>query len=96
MSLPLKYLLSRLRTSSTASFSEVWPQVLIACFIASIVYNFGQYALGADAVTALFSIVNINVPKNISWILLVAVSVPLSLMYGSGDNPKGVRIVEMP
>lgn len=24
--LPLKYLLSRLRTSSTASFSEVWPQ----------------------------------------------------------------------
>ena len=53
---------------------------LIACFIASIVYNFGQYALGADAVTALFSIVNINVPKNISWILLVAVSVPLSLM----------------
>ena len=67
---------------------------LIACFIASIVYNFGQYALGADAVTALFSVVNINVPKNISWILLVAVSVPLSLMYGSGDNPKGVRIVE--
>ena len=37
---------------------------------------------------------NINVPKNISWILLVAISVPLSLMYGSGDNPKGVKIVE--
>lgn len=67
---------------------------LVACFVASIVYNFGQYALGADAVTALFSVVNINVPKNISWILLVAVSVPLSLMYGSGDNPKGVKIVE--
>ena len=33
-------------------------------------------------------------PKNISWILLVAISVPLSLMYGSGDNPKGVKIVE--
>lgn len=67
---------------------------LVACFVASIVYNFGQYALGADAVTALFSVVNINVPKNISWILLVAISVPLSLMYGSGDNPKGVKIVE--
>ncbi len=67
---------------------------LVACFVASIVYNFGQYALGADAVTALFSVVNINVPKNISWILLVAVSVPLSLMYGSGDIPKGVKIVE--
>ena len=67
---------------------------LVACFVASIVYNFGQYALGADAVTALFSVVNINVPKNIGWILLVAISVPLSLMYGSGDNPKGVKIVE--
>ena len=67
---------------------------LVACFVASIGYNFGQCALGADAVTALFSVVNINVPKNISWILLVAISVPLSLMYGSGDNPKGVKIVE--
>lgn len=67
---------------------------LVACFIASIVYNFGQYALGADAVTSLFAVVNINVPKSLSWILLVAISVPLSLMYGSGDNPKGVKMVE--
>ena len=67
---------------------------LIACFVASIVFNFGQYALGADAVTNLFSVVNINVPKSISWIFLVAISVPLSLMYGTGDNPKGVRMVE--
>ena len=67
---------------------------LVACFIASIVFNFGQYALGADAVTSLFAVVNINVPKNLSWILLVAISVPLSLMYGSGENPKGVKMVE--
>ena len=67
---------------------------MIACFIASIVYNFGQYALGSDAVTSLFAVVNINVPKNVSWILLVAISVPLSLMYGSGENPKGVKMVE--
>ena len=67
---------------------------IIACFIASIVYSFGQYALGADAVTSLFAVVNINMPKSVSWIFLVAISVPLSLMYGSGDNPKGVKIVE--
>lgn len=67
---------------------------LVACFVASIVYNFGQYALGADAVTSLFSVVNINVPKSVSWLFLVAISVPLSLMYGSGDNPKGVKMVE--
>lgn len=67
---------------------------LVACFIASIVFNFGQYALGSDALTSMFSVLNLNVPKNISWIILVAVSVPLSLLYGSGENPKAVRIVE--
>lgn len=67
---------------------------LVACFIASIVFNFGQYALGSDAVTSLFGVLGYNVPKNVSWIFLVAISVPLSLMYGAGDNPKGVKIVE--
>lgn len=67
---------------------------LVACFIASIVYSFGQYALGSDALTSLFKVLNLNIPKSVSWIFLVAVSVPLSLMYGSGENPKGVRFVE--
>lgn len=67
---------------------------LVACFIASIVYTFGQYALGADAVTSLFKVLNVNVPKSVSWIFLVAISVPLSLMYGSGENPKAVKFVE--
>jgi len=67
---------------------------LVACFIASIVYTFGQYALGADAVTSLFKVININMPKSVSWIFLVAISVPLSLMYGSGENPKAVKFVE--
>lgn len=67
---------------------------IVACFIASIVFSFGQYALGADAVTSLFSVININLPKSYSWILLVAISIPLSLMYGSGENQKGVTIVE--
>lgn len=67
---------------------------LVACFIASIVYTFGQYALGADAVTSLFKVVNINMPKSISWVFLVAISVPLSLLYGGGENPKAVKFVE--
>lgn len=67
---------------------------LVACCIAAIVFNFGQYALGSDAVTGLFDVVGIHMPKSISWIFLVAISVPLSLMYGSGDNPKGVKFVE--
>lgn len=67
---------------------------LVACFIASIVYSFGQYALGADAVTSMFAVAGLNVPKSVSWIFLVAISVPLSLMYGSGENPRAVKFVE--
>ena len=65
---------------------------LVACFIASIVYTFGQYALGSDALTSLFQVVGLPIPKSISWIVLVAISVPLSLMYGSGENPKAVKL----
>ena len=67
---------------------------LVACFIASIVYTFGQYALGSDALTSLFQVVGLPIPKSISWIVLVAISVPLSMMYGSGENPKAVKFVE--
>lgn len=67
---------------------------LVACFIASIVYSFGQYALGSDALTSLFHVIGVPIPKSVSWIFLVAISVPLSLMYGSGENPKAVKFVE--
>lgn len=67
---------------------------IVACFIASIVYSFGQYALGSDALTSLCQVLNLNIPRSVSWIVLVAISVPLSLMYGSGENPKAVRFVE--
>ena len=66
----------------------------VACFIASIVYSFGQYALGADAVTAMFDIVGINIPKEISWIFIFAISAPLALLYGRGNGTKSVKIVE--
>lgn len=67
---------------------------LIACCLASIVFNFGQYALGSDAITSLFSTLGMHVPKSISWVFLVAISVPLALMYGNGENVKGVKFVE--
>lgn len=67
---------------------------LIACCLASIVFNFGQYALGSDAITSLFATLGVHMPKSISWIFLVGISVPLSLMYGNGENPKGVKFVE--
>lgn len=67
---------------------------LVACFIASIAYNFGQYALGADAIGSLFGVLDIQIPKFVRALIMLAISVPLSLMYGSGENPKAVRMVE--
>jgi len=56
---------------------------LIACFIAGIVFSFGQYALGADAVTSLFEVVNVDFPRGLSWIIVAAISIPLAFMYGT-------------
>lgn len=67
---------------------------LAACSIASVVFSFGQYALGADAVTSIFALAGFNVPKEISWIAIFATSVPLALLYGRGNNPKLVKFVE--
>lgn len=67
---------------------------LLAGCLASVVFNFGQYALGADAITNMFAAFGITVSKGVCCLILLAISVPLSLMYGSGENPKGVKIVE--
>lgn len=67
---------------------------LLAGCIASVVFNFGQYALGADAIINMFAAFDIHISKGLCCLILLAVSVPLSLMYGSGENPKGVKIVE--
>lgn len=67
---------------------------LAACFIASLVFSFGQYALGADAVTSIFALGGFNVPKEISWIFIFLISAPLALLYGRGNNPKFVKVVE--
>lgn len=42
----------------------------------------------------MFAAFDIHISKGLCCLILLAVSVPLSLMYGSGENPKGVKIVE--
>lgn len=64
----------------------------IACFAASLIYSFGQYALGADAVKSAFALAGVNIPKSISWVPIFLLSAPLTLLYGSGV--KAVKRVE--
>lgn len=74
-------------------FGSFATGILAGC-IASIVFTFGQYALGGDAIVSMFAAFGIEVPKIVACIILLAISVPLSLLYGSGENPKAVKIVE--
>lgn len=67
---------------------------IIACYLASVVFSFGQYALGADALQSLFSLVGINFPRQINWIVIAGISTYLALLYGKGGSTKYVKIVE--
>lgn len=67
---------------------------IVACFIASVIYSFGQYALGADAVSSLMKLAGFNVPPEVGWIVIFAISSPLTLLYGRGNDTKYVKIVE--
>ena len=66
---------------------------LLAGCIASVVFTFGQYVLGGDAIASMFAALGIHVPKVVCCVILMAISVPLSLLYGSGENPKAVKMV---
>ena len=65
---------------------------LIACYVGYVVFTFGQYALGTDALENMFALVGINCPRSVNWIIIFILSFPISWMYGKND--KAVRFVE--
>ena len=64
----------------------------IACYVGYVVFTFGQYALGTDALENMFALVGINCPRSVNWIIIFILSFPISWMYGKND--KAVRFVE--
>jgi len=67
---------------------------IVACYLAMVVFTFGQYALGSDALESLFSLVGINFPRSTNWIIIFIISAFLSLMYGRRGSIRYVRYVE--
>lgn len=67
---------------------------IVACYLAMVVFTFGQYALGSDALESLFSLVGINFPRNTNWTVIFIISTFLSLMYGRRGSVRYVRYVE--
>jgi len=68
---------------------------IVACFLGCVIYSFGQYALGADAVEQIFTTIGYGIPRGSGWMLILGISAPLSLLYSrGGDGAKFVKIVE--
>lgn len=68
---------------------------IVACFLGCVIYSFGQYALGADAVEQIFDTISMPIPRGSGWIAIFIFSTPLSLLYGQGgDGAKFVKVVE--
>lgn len=44
---------------------------IIACFLGCVIYSFGQYALGADAVQQIFSTLGFNISKGSGWLVIL-------------------------
>jgi len=65
---------------------------LIACWLGYVTFSFGQYALGTDAMEHMFGMFGINFPREINWIVILALSLPFALQYGRND--KIIRAVE--
>lgn len=68
---------------------------IIACFLGCLIFSFGQYALGADAVEQIFDTMNMQIPKGSGWLGIFILSAPISYLYGQGgDGAKFVKFVE--
>jgi len=67
---------------------------IIACYLAMVVFAFGQYALGTDALQSLFSLFGINFPRSVNWIIIFLISAYLALIYGRHGSTKYVKYVE--
>ncbi len=75
-------------TKAVGSFSTGF----VACFLAAVVFSFGQYALGTDALASMSKLMGFDFPRHINWVAIMAVSVGLSLLYGKSHRL--VRFVE--
>lgn len=68
---------------------------IVACFLGCLIFSFGQYALGADAIEQIFDTMKLQIPKGSGWIGIFILSAPISYLYGQGgDGARFVKIVE--
>jgi len=65
---------------------------LIGTAAVAVIFNFGQYSIGTHLIESLAPMLGFEFPRQINWILFMAVTSFLTLSYGRGK--RGIAIVE--
>ena len=65
---------------------------LIGTAAVAVIFNFGQYSIGTHLIESLAPMLGFEFPRQVNWILFMAVTSFLTLSYGRGK--RGIAIVE--
>jgi len=66
---------------------------LVGTAAVAIIFNYGQYSLGTHLIESLAARVGFHFPRQVNWVLYMAVTSWLTLSYGRGGR-RGIRFVE--
>lgn len=66
---------------------------LVGTAAVAVVFNYGQYSLGTHLIESLAERAGIPFPRNVNWVLYMAVTSWITLSYGRGGK-RGIRFVE--
>ncbi len=65
---------------------------LVGCAAVAIIFNYGQYSLGTHLMESLASTMGFEFPRQINWVVFMALTGTMTLSYGRGS--RGISLVE--
>ena len=65
---------------------------LVGTAAVAVIFNFGQYSIGTHLIESLAPLLGFAFPRQVNWILFMAVTSCLTLSYGRGK--RGIAVVE--
>ncbi len=65
---------------------------LVGTAAVAVIFNFGQYSIGTHLIESLAPMLGFEFPRQVNWILFMAVTSYLTLSYGRGK--RGIAVVE--
>ncbi len=65
---------------------------LVGTAAVAVIFNFGQYSIGTHLIESLAPLLGFEFPRQVNWILFMAVTSFLTLSYGRGK--RGIAVVE--